>query len=76
MLERELEASPVIAGSLRQFPLTPLLPDWQQQVAKTFGLQVNTLYNCFFDIDGELLLERPINLTRLGPHRSFLILLQ
>jgi len=37
---------------------------------------MNTLYDCFFDIDGEPLLERLINLTRLSQRRSLPILFQ
>ena len=72
-LEKELEG---IAEGLRQLPPMPLQSDWQQQVAKTFRFQMNTLYDCFFDIDGEPLLERLINLTRLSQHRNLPILFQ
>ena len=48
----------------------------QKQVIKTIGLQVTNLYGCFFDVDGESLLERLIGLTRLSQERNLPILFQ
>src|SRR4051794_9166794 len=31
---------------------------WKEEVARTFGIRPETLLDCFFDIDGEPLIER------------------
>lgn len=38
----------------------PVRPNqgWQAQIAKQFGLRFESLYDCFFDVDGENLLDR------------------
>src|SRR5882757_2341323 len=49
---RELERELVILGDeFRRRPPIPISSDWQKQVVKTFGLRINTLYDCFFDVD-------------------------
>jgi len=72
-LEKELAA---IRDEFRRRPPIPITSDWQNQVAKTFGLQINTLHDCFFDVDGEPLLERLINLAKLSQHRALAIVFQ
>ncbi|HVP52923.1 MAG TPA: Imm70 family immunity protein [Terriglobales bacterium] len=73
VLEHELE---IISSRFRKLPPTPLNSDWQKQVAKTLGLQLNSLYDCFFDVDGEPLLDRLIKLAKLSQARSLPILFQ
>ena len=72
-LLKELET---ISARLHELLPIPLNSDWQKQAVKTFGIQVNDLYDCFFDVDGEPLLERLINLARLSLARNLPILFQ
>ena len=72
-LEGELQT---ISARFRELPPIPLDGTWKQEVAKTDGLQIESLYDCFFDVDGEPLLERLINLTKLSQARSLPILFQ
>lgn len=72
-LARELKD---IGEELHRLPPMPLRSNWQQLVAKTFGLQFNTLYDCFFDVDGEPLVERLINLATLSQRSKLPILFQ
>ena len=43
---------------LRQYPPVEFNSEWKKEVAKNFGLIPKTLLDCFFDIDGEPLVER------------------
>jgi len=81
------EWSPIEAGKLvkelseisdefRRRPPISISSDWQKHVIKRFGLQINSLYDCFFDVDGESLLERVINLANLSQRRNLSILFQ
>ncbi|HXH46673.1 MAG TPA: Imm70 family immunity protein [Bradyrhizobium sp.] len=72
-LEKELAT---IGEEFRRRPPISIEADWQKEVIETFGLQVSTLYDCFFDVDGEPLLERLINLARLSQRRMLSILFQ
>jgi hypothetical protein len=72
-LEMELG---VISKQFRELPPIPLTSDCRKQVAKTFGIQINSLYDCFFDVDGESLLERLIGLARLSQAKNLPILFQ
>ncbi len=63
-LEQELMN---ISDEFHRLPPVQLGADWQGQVAKTFGLQISNLYDCFFDVDGEPLLERLANLASVRP---------
>ena len=72
-LEKELES---ISNEFRQLPPVPLSSSWQKQVAKTLGLQIDDLYDSFFDVDGEPLLERLVGLTKLSRRRQLPILFQ
>ncbi|WP_443751345.1 Imm70 family immunity protein [Asticcacaulis solisilvae] len=72
-LEKELET---ISDEFRHRPPISLSSDWQKQVAKSFGLRINSLYDCFFDVDGEPLLDRLINLARLSQSRNLPIIFQ
>lgn len=65
-----------IAARFRELPPTKLNSDWQRSVAKTFGVELRTLYDCFFDVDGEPLLQRLISLARLSSGRQLPILFQ
>jgi len=72
-LEKELE---LIAVRFKELPPIPLNSEWQRQVAKTFGIKLQSLYDCFFDIDGEPLVERLISLARLSRKNNLPILFQ
>jgi len=72
-LEKELE---IISAHFREIPPIPLSADWQKEVAKTFGIRPASLYDCFFDVDGEPLLERLIGLAKLSQTRNLPILFQ
>lgn len=72
-LEKELEA---ISDEFRRRPPISLSSGWQKQVAKSFGLRINRLYDCFFDVDGEPLFERLINLAKLSQRHNLPIIFQ
>lgn len=72
-LEKELET---ISTRFRELPPIPLNVEWQRQVASTFGIQPRNLYDCYFDVDGEPLLERLIGLARLSRSKNLPILFQ
>jgi hypothetical protein len=72
-LEVELQA---ITKELQSRPPTPINSDWQKIVIRNQGLQINSLYDCFIDVDGEPLLERMIELARLSQKRMLPILFQ
>ncbi len=72
LLEKELED---ISEGLRKLPPTPLA-GWQKEVAEECDLQMNTLYDCFFDVNGDPLLERLIDLARLSQKEHLPILFQ
>jgi len=72
-LEKELIE---IGEEFRRRPPIPIRSDWQNQVMNRFGLKPDALYDCFFDVDGEPLLERLVNLAKLGQRRKLPILFQ
>jgi hypothetical protein len=72
-LNRELAE---IAAKFRTLPPVPLDPGWKRRVAAKFGLRLDSLYDCFFDADGEPLLERLIALSKLSQARNLPILFQ
>lgn len=72
-LEKELRE---ISSRFRELPPIPLNSDWQQQIAKIFGIELRSLYDCFFDVDGEPLLERLIGLALLSQAKNLPILFQ
>ena len=72
-LEKELE---VISAQFREFSPVSLVADWQEEAARTFGIQFRNLYDCFFDVDGEPLLERLTELARLSQTQNLPILFQ
>ncbi len=72
-LERELVE---IGSRFRELPAIPLRAEWQKQVAKARGIQPLTLYDCFFDVDGQPLLERLIGLAKLSQAKGLPILFQ
>lgn len=71
-LEAELR---VIAKEFACLPPVPL-DGWKAEVAKMVGTRPANLADCFFDIDGEPLLERLLGLARLSQDRNLPILFQ
>jgi len=72
-LEKELET---VAMRFKELPPVQINSDWQKQVAGTFGMIAQNLYDCFFDVDGEPLLQRLISLARLSQEKNLPILFQ
>ena len=71
----ELELGEV-GARFKELPPAPFNSDWQRQVAKELGIVPQSLYECFFDVDGEPLLSRLISLARLSKERNLPILFQ
>lgn len=73
VLEGELR---VIAAQLSQLPPRPLPAGWQSDVAREFGIEPASLRDCFFDVDGEPLLDRLVELARTAVEADAPILFQ
>lgn len=73
LLETELEE---IASEFASLPPVSLGEGWKPDVAKKFGIRPASLVDCFFDVDGEPLLERLIGLAKLSQERNLPILFQ
>jgi hypothetical protein len=65
-----------IAVAFRKLPPEPITEGWQPQVAKEFGLRLDHLYDCFFDVDGENLFERLLTLAETARKTGFPVLFQ
>ncbi len=72
-LELELK---IIKKEFEKLPPVPYNSGWQTEVAKTFGIKPKNLLECFFDVDGEPLLERILGLTKLSQELKLPILFQ
>jgi len=72
ILKSELK---IVAEAFAGLPPIPL-NGWKAEVAKMFGIRPTTLADCFFDVDGEPLLERLLGLARLSQERNLPILFQ
>jgi hypothetical protein len=73
LLQVEFET---ITNRFRELPPEPLGSAWKSEVARTFGLRPATLYDCFFDVDGEPLLHRLMGLAQLSIERNLPIVFQ
>jgi len=62
-LERELLA---IRAALAQLAPAPFPAGWQAEVSRLEGLRPASLADCFIDVDGEPLIDRLLELTRLA----------
>jgi hypothetical protein len=60
----------VAAAELSRLPAQPLPFGWQSEVAREFGIEPVSLSDCFFDVDGEPLLGRLIELARTAVEAS------
>ena len=57
----------VIARELAAASPVPFIPGtWQAEVARTVGLSPDSLADCFFDIDGEALIGRLLELANVA----------
>jgi len=65
-----------ITKRFMELPPDPLGDGWKSEVAKAFGLRPTNLYDCFFDVDGEPLLDRLMGLAQLSAERSLPIIFQ
>lgn len=73
-LQLELEQ---IADEFRRLPPLDLAPNsWQSEVAKSFGIKPGNLYESFFDVDGEPLIDRLLELIKVSRGRGKEILFQ
>lgn len=59
-----------ISKKFRLLPPYALETNWKVSTAKQLGLKFDSLYDCFFDVDGEPLLERLIRLTALSEQKK------
>ncbi len=65
-----------IASKFQRLPGIQFRAEWQQQVGKLLGLKPASLYESFIDVDGELLLDRLIQLCDVAIERQLPILFQ
>lgn len=65
-----------IGQVFKEHPPAEFNSDWKKSVAKTFGLVPRTLLDCFFDIDGEPLVERLTQLAQVSTSSEKPILFQ
>lgn len=73
LLERELQS---VSEEMGRLPPVPLSEGWMSEVARAAGLRQTHLRDCFFDVDGEPLIERLVALCRLASARGLPILFQ
>jgi hypothetical protein len=62
-LERAIDE---IARGFGHLPAEPPADGWKVDVTKLFGLHFKTLGDCFFDVDGESLIDRLRDLAKLA----------
>ncbi len=72
-LQEEIE---FISARFKALPPVSLAGGWKEAVALQLGLKPTTLYDCFFDVDGEPLLERLRSLAITCQQRNLPILFQ
>lgn len=54
------------AEVLKQYPPVEFNSEWKKQTARMFGLNPQNLADCFFDIDGEPLIDRMRQLAQVS----------
>lgn len=64
-----------IAEAFRRLPPRAIKVGWMVEVAAEKG-QPSNLYDCFFDVDGEPLIDRLANLAKVGVKHGLPILFQ
>jgi hypothetical protein len=65
-----------IEAVLAKYPPVEFNSPWKRDVAKTFGIKPKNLLECFFDIDGEPLVERLRQLAEASIRNDSPILFQ
>ncbi|MGH8605071.1 MAG: Imm70 family immunity protein, partial [Gammaproteobacteria bacterium] len=55
-----------VAEAFLKCPPVEYNTEWKDQVAKVFGINPETLLECFFDVDGEPLVERLQQLAKVS----------
>ena len=73
LLEKELQC---IKVELETFSPIDLNSGWQISVAETMGLEIESLYDCFFDVNGEPLVDGLIRLAKTSYTNQLPILFQ
>jgi hypothetical protein len=73
VLEKEIC---IIVAEFKQHEAIPFSSDWQFKIAKQMGHCPQNLYESFIDVDGELLLDRLLELARVAQHRDEPIVFQ
>jgi len=66
----------MISDELSKLPPDPIDTGWKQSVAQRLGLKPATLRDCFFDVDGEPLVERLVSLCQRSIDQNLAILFQ
>jgi len=66
----------VIEKHFLLLPAVEFNSPWKAEVAKSFGIKPRSLYECFFDIDGEPLIERLKGLAAKSVAKKLPILFQ
>jgi len=66
----------MITERFKKLPPEPLGEGWKSEVAKDRGLHPANLYECFFDVSGQPLLDRLMNLAKLSVERNLPIAFQ
>lgn len=72
-LRRELAD---VAAALKRRPAIAFVSDWQKRVAASSGLKPQSAFECFVDVDGELLIDRLQSLVESAVERRLPILFQ
>lgn len=55
-----------IEAAFKKSPPVEFNSQWKHEVAVKFGISIRTLHDCFFDIDGESLIERLSGLAKVS----------
>ncbi|USX11289.1 immunity 70 family protein [Oxalobacteraceae bacterium OTU3CAMAD1] len=55
-----------VKETLQQYPPIEPNSEWKKEVSRTFGIDPKTLLECFFDIDGEPLVDRLEQLAQIS----------
>jgi hypothetical protein len=59
-----------IEETFKRLPAQPPRDGWRAQVAEDLELRFESLWDCFFDVDGENLIERLRGLAKLARERN------
>ncbi|WP_419688934.1 Imm70 family immunity protein [Burkholderia theae] len=66
----------LIQTAFANAPAIALNADWKEDVARTTGIDPKSLLDCFFDVDGEPLIQRLRGLATLSVQTNAAILFQ